>query len=56
MTSPYLNAVEAASYVRMNVDALKVHARAGKIKAGKCGREWRFKTEWLDAWVMGGKS
>ena len=48
MTSPYLTTEEAAAYLRMHPEVLKRHARAKTVRGWKLGKDWRFKTEWLD--------
>ena len=46
-----LNAPEASSYLRVNVQTIRRLARDGYIPAFKVGGQWRFKKSTLDEWA-----
>ena len=50
---PSIMAIEdAAKYLSMNPLTLRRLARDGGIPAFKLGRQWRFKRELLDQWIV----
>jgi hypothetical protein len=51
--SPYLNAQEAAAYLRMNVNALYSHVERRKLRPLPGHRKYRFTREMLDAFLRG---
>ncbi len=51
----WLTAQEAAEYAQLHQKTIIRFARLGKIKAGFDGKCWKFKTEKIDAFLMGGK-
>ena len=54
MSDEILTAQEAADYLKLHAETIKVKARNGLIPAAKIGREWRFRKSDLDAWLSGG--
>jgi hypothetical protein len=53
ITSPYLNAAEAAAYLRINVNALYSLVERRKLKPLPGHRRYRFTVEILDAYLRG---
>jgi hypothetical protein len=53
ITSPYLNAGEAAAYLRINVNALYSLVERRKLKPLPGHRRYRFTVEILDAYLRG---
>lgn len=56
MMSPYLTESEAIQYLRIErmkrpIEIVQRLCRKGKIKAVKRGRDYLFKTEWLEAYL-----
>ena len=43
---------EAAEYLRISVFSLRKLAREKRIPSGKVGRQWRFRKEDLDAFLL----
>ena len=54
MSDEILTAKEAADYLKMHAETLKVKARRGEVPTAKVGRAWRFRKPELDAWLAGG--
>jgi excisionase family DNA binding protein len=48
----WLNTVQAADYAQCSTKTLYRAVAAGKLKAARIGRDLRFTTEWLDAWLV----
>ena len=44
---------EAAKYLGISVFSLRKLAREQRVPAGKVGRQWRFRKEDLDTFLMG---
>jgi len=45
---------EAAEFLRCSADTVKRYALAGALPASKIGRQWRFRRQDLDAWLVEG--
>lgn len=43
---------EAAEYLKISVFSLRKLARENRIPSGKVGRQWRFRKEDLDAFLV----
>ena len=53
----WINIDEAAEYLGVKPGTIRDWIRKGKdIPAHKIGKQWKFKTAELDAWVQSGKS
>jgi excisionase family DNA binding protein len=46
-----LTAKEAAAFLRCSPDRVKRHARAGRLRGAKVGRQWRFRRRDLERWA-----
>jgi excisionase family DNA binding protein len=46
-----MNARQAAQYLGIGVDALRLYAAQNKVPAFRFGNRWRFKKSMLDAWM-----
>lgn len=54
VNSPYLTSHEAIGYLRLgSLSALYSHIRENKLPVCRVGRELRFDTRELDAWMRG---
>jgi excisionase family DNA binding protein len=42
---------EVAQYLKMKPQTIYTWAQTGKIPAAKLGKEWRFRKDWVDAWL-----
>lgn len=49
-----LNAQEAAEFLRVDPDTIRMLARDGRIPARKVGKEWRFSRRALLEFIGGG--
>ena len=49
----WLTSKEAAKYMSMNPDTVRVLMRRKELRSVKTGRTYRTKTEWCDAYLMG---
>ena len=54
LVESWLDSDEAALYMRMHVKTIRRYAREGKIENRRCGREFRFRREWLDQFFENG--
>ncbi len=48
----WLTLEQIAEYLQMSTSSIYKLAQAGKIPAYKVGRQWRFKKEEIDKWVI----
>lgn len=48
----WLTLEQIAEYLQMSTSSIYKMAQAGKIPAYKVGRQWRFKKEEIDKWVI----
>lgn len=48
----WLTLVQIAEYLQMSPSSIYKMAQAGKIPAYKIGRQWRFKKEFIDEWIV----
>ena len=44
---------QAAAYMQVSENYVRACAARGDLKATKLGKGWRFRVEWLDAFVEG---
>jgi excisionase family DNA binding protein len=51
MSEKYLTSKEAAAYLQVNPKTLHRAVERGALRAGRVGRRYRFRTEWLDAYM-----
>jgi len=50
----WLTLEQIAEYLQMSTSSIYKMAQKGKIPAYKVGRQWRFKKEDIDRWVLKG--
>ena len=48
----WLTLEQIAEYLQMSTSSIYKMAQAGKIPAYKVGRQWRFKKELIDEWMV----
>lgn len=58
MEDKWISIEEAAEYLGVNKDSVRNWIKKGnsEIPAHKIGKQWKFKKNELDAWVLSGKS
>ncbi|PCC83108.1 hypothetical protein COM45_04755 [Corynebacterium accolens] len=54
MKSTWLSAKEAAEYLRMHPDTVRMLMRRGDLHAVKQGKMWRTQPAWCDDYIMEG--
>ena len=54
MPREVMDTEEAAKYLSLHPESLRLFARRGKVPAAKLGRHWRFRKVELDAWLAAG--
>lgn len=52
-TTTWLTSREAAEYMSMNPETVRVLMRSKELRSVKTGRTYRTKTDWCDAYLMG---
>lgn len=52
-TTTWLLADEAAEYMRMHRDTVYRLLQRGDLQGKKTGKNWRTRTDWCDAYLMG---
>lgn len=52
----WLTLEQIADYLQMSTSSIYKKVQANKIPAYKVGRQWRFKKEEIDRWIMTKKS
>ena len=52
-TTTWLTSREAAEYMSMNPETVRVLMRRKELRSVKTGRTYRVKSEWCDAYLMG---
>jgi len=48
----WLTLEQIAEYLQMSTSSIYKMAQAGNIPAYKVGRQWRFKKEQIDKWII----
>jgi len=48
----WLTLEQIAEYLQMSSSSIYKMAQGGKIPAFKVGRQWRFKKEIIDEWIL----
>lgn len=43
---------DVAEYLRLSIHTIYKMAQAGRIPAHKVGRQWRFRREEIDKWII----
>lgn len=58
MEDKWISIEEAAEYLGVNKDSVRNWIKKGnsEIPAHKIGKQWKFKKNELDKWVLSGKS
>jgi excisionase family DNA binding protein len=51
MNDEIMTLEEVAQYLKMKPQTIYTWAQTGKIPAAKLGKEWRFRKDWVDAWL-----
>jgi excisionase family DNA binding protein len=51
MNDEIMTIEEVAKYLKMTPQTIYTWAQSGKIPAAKLGKEWRFRKDWVDAWI-----
>lgn len=52
----FLTTEEVLEYLQINLRTIYRLIKAGKIPAVRVGRQWRFRKQDIDAWLMGNRS
>lgn len=56
MQERWIDVGEAANYLGVKAETVRIWAKAKKMPARKIGRCWKFRISEIDEWVKSGKS
>lgn len=54
MGDRWLNSDEAAEYLGMHRETVRIRVRSGRLPGRKVGGVWKFKAATLDEWIAAG--